>query len=83
MTRSAIITGLALALTVGAVPALSQEGEEESRDAIAQITRLAQESAAEHVSGRAEPVPETPDMLSALWEQIKANADLGPDETRE
>ena len=73
--------GLALVLTVGSVPVLLQEGEGESRDALAQIARIAQESAAEHMSGRAEPLPETPDMLPALWEQIKANADPGPDES--
>lgn len=50
MTISAMITGLALALTVGAVPVLSQEGDGESSDALAQIARLAKESANEHVS---------------------------------
>ncbi len=63
MTRSATITGLALAFTVGLIPVLSQDGEGESRDALAQIARLAQESATEHMSGRAEPLPETPDTM--------------------
>ena len=67
MTRSAIITGLALALTVGSVPVLSQEGERELREAFAQIARLAQESAVVYVRDRAVLVPDSPYVLSALW----------------
>ena len=50
---------------------------------MAQIARVAQDSATEHLSGWAEPLPETPDMLPGLWEQIKVNADSDHSETGE
>lgn len=81
IARSAIFIGIALALTVGSVPAFSKEDEGESRDALVQIARLAKELAIKHVSGRAEPELETPDMLPGLCEQIKANANTRSDES--
>ena len=39
---------------------------------LALVALLAQQ--AERVDVRAAPLPETPDLLPALWEQIKSNA---------
>ena len=72
MTRLAIVAGMVLATAVGPVSAAAQEPEGEPEDVQALVARLAQQ--AERVDVRAAPLPETPDLLPALWEQIRANA---------
>ena len=72
MTRLAIVAGIVLALSVVPVSAIPQEPKGETEAVLALVALLAQQ--AERVDVRAAPLPETPDLLPALWEQIKANA---------
>ena len=85
MTRLVIFAGIVLALAAGPLPAFSQKTETASEDASAQPAERTGDRSAlwEHIKAnadqdprpRAEPAPETPDLLPALWEHIKANAD--------
>ena len=72
MTRLAIVAGMVLALAVRPVSAAPQEPEEETEDVQALVALLAQQ--AKRVDLRAAPLPESPDLLPALWERIKARA---------
>ena len=111
MTRSVIVVGLALALTVGVGPGAytRRKGRVEgrirsncpgssgvsgrafersggtcagnARNVARPVGTIKANADPVSIRGRAEPVPETPNMLPALWEQIKANADPGPDES--
>ena len=72
MTRLAIVAGMILSLAMWPVSAVPQKPEGEIEDVQALVALLAQQ--AKRVDVRAAPLPETPDLLPALWEQIKANA---------
>ncbi len=85
MTRLVIFAGIVLVLAAGPLPAFSQETETASEDASAQPAermgdRLAlwehiRATAVEDPRVMADPAPETPELLPALWERIKATAD--------
>lgn len=85
MTRLVIFAGIVLALVAGPLLAFSQETETASVYASAlPAERMGDRSAlweqikagaVEDPRVMADPAPETPDMLPALWDHIKANAD--------